>query len=126
MLRTFLIATILSASLACSSRDKDYWGVMPDEARPIETIAEATKPENIGRVIRVNGKIGSVCQDEGCWMTISDGTAEIIMRFADKTLGVPTDLNGEVVAQGIVREQIVGTARAPELIATGIHLLKKP
>lgn len=89
------------------------------------SVSDATKPENLGRVITIRGIVGSVCQDEGCWVTITDGSAEIKMRFTDGSLGVPMDLRGEVLAEGVVRENIVGSARVPEMSATGVLFLDR-
>jgi len=57
-------------------------------------------------------------------MTISDGTAELKMKFRDKSLGVPLNLHGSVKAQGVVRENIVGTSRVAEMSLDGVQFLK--
>lgn len=110
--------------LGCSK--PDHIGIKPDTTQAVISVSDATKPANIGRIIAIRGTVGSVCQDEGCWVTITDGSAEIKMRFTDASLGVPMDLHGEVLAEGVVRENIVGSARVPEMSATGVLFLNRP
>ena len=57
-------------------------------------------------------------------MTITDGTAELKLRFADKTINAPMDLRGQVLAQGVIRENIVGSARVSEMMASGLIFLQ--
>jgi hypothetical protein len=47
------------------------------------------------------------------------------MKFLDPSLGVPTDLHGDVLAQGVLRESIVNGVRIPELPASGIRYLDR-
>jgi len=101
----------------------DHIGVKPDATRTVISVSEAMRVENLGRTVTIKGTVGSVCQDEGCWVTITDGTAELKMRFNDASLGVPMNLRGSVLAQGVVRENIVGSARVPEMSATGVQFL---
>ncbi len=101
----------------------DHIGVKPDATRTVISVSEAMRVENLGRTVTIKGTVGSVCQDEGCWVTITDGTAELKMRFTDASLGVPMNLRGSVLAQGVVRENIVGSARVPEMSATGVQFL---
>ncbi|MBK6417891.1 MAG: DUF4920 domain-containing protein [Ignavibacteria bacterium] len=122
---TTLIAAVLLSGLVPGCSKPDHIGIRPDAARMVISVSDATKPENLGRVITIRGIVGSVCQDEGCWVTITDGSAEIKMRFTDGSLGVPMDLRGEVLAEGVVRENIVGSARVPEMSATGVLFLDR-
>ncbi len=118
---TFALALLL---LCCGK--PDYIGIRPNEQREITRISDAISTRGIGRVLRIRGTVGSVCQDEGCWVTITDGSAEIKLRFADPSLGVPLNLTGEVVAEGVVRERVEKGARVPEMTATGVVFVKTP
>ena len=104
-----LIAVFMVMLVGGCSRP-DYLGIRPNESSIILTVSESLLLENLGRTISIRGKVGTVCQDEGCWMTITDGTAELKLRFADKTINAPMDLRGQVLAQGVIRENIVGSA----------------
>ncbi len=124
--RTLRVALVgaLIAVVACGR--PDHIGIRPDtDASPI-TVASSMQTENLGRVVRVRGTVGEICQDEGCWFTLSDGTAEIRMRFADPSLGIPMDLKGDVFAEGVVRERIERGTRVPEMSVTGVVLLARP
>jgi|GEM_PF-1249094 len=110
--------------LLVSCSQPDHIGAAPEGSRPVISISEALRSENYGRTVVIVGKVGEVCQDEGCWMTISDGTAELKMKFRDKSLGVPLNLHGSVKAQGVVRENIVGTSRVAEMSLDGVQFLK--
>lgn len=125
-LHHYTVALVLSLSLSwvvvgCSKTD--HIGVTPDETKIVVRVSDAIRPENLGRVITIRGKIGAVCQDEGCWFTVTDGTAELKMKFSDPRLAVPMDLHGTVLAQGVVREKIVGSARVPEMDLSGVKFL---
>ncbi len=118
-----LIAVFMVMLVGGCSRP-DYLGIRPNESSIILTVSESLLLENLGRTISIRGKVGTVCQDEGCWMTITDGTAELKLRFADKTINAPMDLRGQVLAQGVIRENIVGSARVSEMMASGLIFLQ--
>ncbi|MBC8124501.1 MAG: DUF4920 domain-containing protein [Candidatus Kapabacteria bacterium] len=121
---TKLVVSMIMVMFVGGCSRPDYLGVRPDDSNTTLTVSEALRLENLGRTISIRGKVGSVCQDEGCWMTITDGTAELKLRFADHTINAPMDLKGYVLAQGVVRENIVGTARVSEMMATGMIFLQ--
>lgn len=118
-----LIAVFMVMLVGGCSRP-DYLGIRPNDSIIILTVSESLLLENLGRTISIRGKVGTVCQDEGCWMTITDGTAELKLRFADKTINAPMDLRGQVLAQGVIRENIVGSARVSEMMASGLIFLQ--
>jgi hypothetical protein len=119
-----VIIVMLTVLVSCGRTD--HIGIRPDtDASPI-TVAASMRTENLGRVIRVRGTVGEICQDEGCWFTLTDGTAEIRMRFADPSLGIPVDLKGDVFAEGVVHERIERGTRVPEMSVTGVVLLTRP
>ncbi|MCX6139474.1 MAG: DUF4920 domain-containing protein [Candidatus Kapabacteria bacterium] len=113
---------LIFMSLGCTKAN--YIGVAPDETRNVLAVSDAIRPENLGRIVTIRGKVGAVCQDEGCWLSVTDGTAELTMRFSDSQLAVPMDLRGTVLAEGIVREQIVGSSRIPEMDLSGVKILE--
>lgn len=117
------VITVIAALVGCSR--PDYLGVPPRDGVQTITVREAIDHRNTGRTVAIRATVGSVCQDEGCWLTITDGTAEVKMKFLDPTLGVPTDLHGMVLAQGVLRESITNGVRIPELHASGIRFLDR-
>jgi len=55
-----------------------------------------------GQEILLTGKISQVCQTRGCWMKLSDGERELIVRFKDYAFFVPKDAAASTVTiQGI-------------------------
>lgn len=119
-----IASLILSiALLGCGK--PNYLGAPPSDGAQTVTVREAADHRNAGRIVAIRATVASVCQDEGCWLTVSDGTAEIKMTFLDPTLGVPVDLHGDVLAQGVLRESIVNGVRIPELHASGIRYLNR-
>lgn len=119
----FRLVVVLHLILLAGCGPADHIGIRPDEDATVVSVAESMRHNNLGRVVRVRGTVGEICQDEGCWFTLSDGSAEIKMRFADPTLGIPTDLRGTVVAEGVVRERIEQRTRVPEMTVTGVLLV---
>ncbi len=59
---------------------------------------------------KISGQINNVCQMKGCWMNISNGTAEgesVFVQFKDYAFFVPKDASGkEVVAEGVAYRKI--------------------
>ncbi len=123
LVRGFSITLHLAGLILVGCGKPDYLGVPPSDSVQTISVREAIDDRNVGRVVALRATVGNVCQDEGCWLTISDGSAEIKMKFIDPALGVPTDLHGEVLAQGVLRETITNGVRIPELHASGIRYI---
>lgn len=122
-MRGFVLILHVAAITLMGCGHPDYLGVPPSDTVQTISVREATDHRNVGRVVALRATVGSVCQDEGCWLTISDGTAEIKMKFIDPALGVPIDLHGRVLAQGVLRETITKGVRITELHASGIRFI---
>ena len=90
-----------------SCRENKVAGKKPDVDKPIVTVAEALNPSNFDRIITVKGVIKAVCQDEGCWMTITDGEKTVRMTFKDEAFRVGLKSRGDVLVTGTVHEEIV-------------------
>jgi hypothetical protein len=120
-----IVSSLLLSALLVGCGRPDYLGVPPSDGVQTISVREAADHRNAGRTVAIRATVASVCQDEGCWLTISDGTAELKMKFLDPSLGVPTDLHGDVLAQGVLRESVVNGVRIPELHASGIRYLDR-
>ena len=68
------------------------------------SIAEVyTDPQKYeGKEIRMDGEITQVCQHKGCWIKMTDGQKELVVRFKDYGFFVPKDAaRSKVTIQGI-------------------------
>lgn len=103
-LLVFVIAVIALVS-GCSK--DNFRGNRPDETQNALTVSQAVDPVNYGRTIRVKGAIDAICQEEGCWMVISDGSKKLRISFKDEAFTVPMKLQGQVLVEGIVKEELL-------------------
>lgn len=144
---TFVLVAGLLLSASCSS--ESTFGEPPAIDAPTISVAEAMDPISYGRAVTIRGTVARVCQQEGCWITITDSGASpaptLRVQFEGGSWYVPTTLTGEVVVAGTVREdvfaegeakaiaetmgwsqaqvqQITGDQRIPILTATGLRL----
>lgn len=144
----FLLSIVLFLAPGCSS--DSTFGEPPAIDAPTITVSEALNPTSFGRVVTIRGTVYSVCQQEGCWMTLTDPhtTPKQVLRvqFEGGSWYVPTALTGEVMVTGTVREdvfseedakaiaetmgwsearlqQMTGDQRIPLFTATGMRIL---
>jgi len=83
------------------------------------TIADvvADRDANIGKTVRVEGTVESVCKKKGCWMYM-DGEEQVRVKFKDYAFFVPLDCEGR-------RVQLVGDFDANVTSAADLkHLLE--
>lgn len=99
-------------------------GKQPDPSRPPITVSEAIAPSNHGRTITIKGTVARVCQEEGCWMEITDGVASVRMTFRDEAFTVPVGLQGQVLVEGVIREEIEDGRRVPRMTTDGVEVLE--
>ncbi len=105
---------------AAGAAAERLFGQRPDEA--IERVALAdivAAPEQwAGKVVRVEGTIGKVCEKRGCWMDLRDGETTVRIPMAGHRFFLPQDVIGhEAVVQGTV--QLVGEYVEDEAEAEG-------
>jgi hypothetical protein len=114
--RALLLIAIMFLAVSCSEdrqRGELTFSESPSNAL---TVSQAIDPQNAGRAITVRGTVHAVCKDEGCWMVITDGRSRLRMTFEEAEFNVPMDLAGEVVVQGIVREELVPLETAQAIL----------
>ncbi|MDH4069399.1 MAG: DUF4920 domain-containing protein [Ignavibacteria bacterium] len=87
---------------------KLYGGdVEPGPSITVTNLVEAAS-ELEGKSIIVEGIAGSVCQNRGCWMYVTDGDATVRITFKDYAFFVPIGSEGKKVrVEGIVQRKIV-------------------
>lgn len=107
-----------------SCRENKMVGMKPDGDKPIVTVADALHPSNFDRAITVKGAIREVCQEEGCWMTITDGVKTLRMTFKDAAFQVGLKSKGDVLVTGIVHEEIV-TEEAARAMGASIGMTEQ-
>ncbi|MCB9527018.1 MAG: DUF4920 domain-containing protein [Myxococcales bacterium] len=63
----------------------------------------AKAPEMAGKTVQVAGKVQTVCQKKGCWMTMAGEKARARITFKDYAFFVPLDSDGhDVIVEGVV------------------------
>ena len=116
-----LIATI-TAMLGSACTSKTHFGV-PVEG-PAVTVEAALTESAVGRTVVLEGALHGVCQDEGCYFSLSDNAHEILVRYSgDNGLGIPVVARGRARVRGQIRDTIIGRNRVSEVRATGVELL---
>jgi len=137
-----LALSILLLVVSCS--DDKTFGQPPNMERNALTVSRALEPTSMNRTVTVRGTIARVCQEEGCWVVITDGKASVRISFAAEAFSVPLTANGTVVVEGVVTEELMdmetsravlsslgaseaevaavqGDRRVPMMVATGIQ-----
>jgi hypothetical protein len=70
--------------------------IQSTEATPLANV-NLDIPEGDSLEAKISGTIGEVCQAKGCWMTLSDDSAEtsVFIRFKDYGFFVPKNASGK-------------------------------
>ena len=119
MLRFIMILATMITLQSCAKEPE--MGQMPDASRTPITVTQAVDPTNAGRTIVVRGTVATVCQTEGCWMDVTDGTSTLRMTFKDEAFAMPLDMTGMIVAEGVVTEEIEDGQRVARMVASGVR-----
>ena len=75
-------------------------------AMPISTAIEACVPS--GKVCRIAAKVSGVCQNKGCWMTLTapELKQEVRVKFKDYAFFMPKNaMGGKVDIEGVLTER---------------------
>ncbi len=102
-------AAVSGAETAAEATGERVFGERPEDG--VEQVALAdivAAPEQwAGKVVRVEGTIGKVCEKKGCWMDLRQGETTVRIPMAGHSFFLPQDVIGhEAVVQGTV--QLVG------------------
>src|SRR5688572_11586677 len=100
--RTAVLAVLAVSSMSWAGEARTY-GKPLKGLKPTPLADILAKPEN-GRVVRVEGKIATVCREKGCWMELRQGEgAGVHVTFEDYSFFVPRDAAGsDAVLEGKV------------------------
>ncbi|MBU3678664.1 MAG: hypothetical protein FGM32_03545 [Candidatus Kapabacteria bacterium] len=113
-------AAIVMLGSACESKTR--FG-LPVEGEVVDIDYALTQPA-VGRTVVLEGALHGVCQDEGCYFTLSDRAHEILVRYTGENgLGIPVVARGKARVRGKIRDTIIGRNRVSEVRATGVELL---
>ncbi len=106
----FLIAgSITLAAQDEPSSDEMHFGekITADGAMKFKKLYKKMKKTD-GMEAKVRGKITSVCQAKGCWMTMAKGDKEMFVKFKDYGFFMPKDIAGrEVIMEGTAYREVV-------------------
>jgi hypothetical protein len=99
---------ILALMYISCSGEQQYLGEKPGMELQIMELEQALQPSNYERLIRVKSTVYSVCQDEGCWLVMSQGDKRLRVRFKNGMITAPKDCAGkQIEAEGIIHDELI-------------------
>ena len=118
---TLLIAAAIAVLCSACASKTQFGDPVEGEVVGIDY---ALTESAIGRTVVLQGALHGVCQDEGCYFTLSDPSSEILVRYTGENgLGIPIVARGRARVRGQIRDTIIGRNRVSEVRATGVELL---
>ena len=98
----FSFAFVVLVSTATWAQSTQHFGERIDEESVISSTELVNTVAQQGAVeAKVAGEVTNVCAAKGCWMTMSVGGQEMMVRFKDYGFFVPKDATGKTaVVQG--------------------------
>ena len=106
---TPLLAAFVLSALAQAGEARTFGKPLRGlRATPLAEVL--AKPED-GRTVRLEGKIGAVCQRKGCWMELTQGGRSVHVSFEGYSFFLPRDASGKDAA---LEGKVIVKARAPE------------
>lgn len=70
---------------------------------------------SVGKDIKLQGRIGQVCQAAGCWLMLTDGEQMLRVKFGDHAFVVPKDASGEAIVFGNLEALTMSEAQAKHM-----------
>ena len=86
----------LFASLAAAAETGAYGKPLADLTPT--PLADVLKAPVAGKTVRLEGTIGAVCKNKGCWLTLNQGEKSVHVTFEGYSYFVPKDVVGKKVA----------------------------
>jgi hypothetical protein len=114
-MKLILILLCSSILLSCSDKNTTFGVPFTLTSSQAISVSEAVKPANYDRIIRVEGDCYRVCQEEGCWLIVTDGKEKLHVIVKNKEFAAPKDCGRKKIAlEGIVQEQLTSEDDARE------------
>lgn len=118
MKKLLLMAFLLSTVLLAGCGGEKYGAGVDGGAQHVKVQDVFLKPELIGKKVRLEGRIVSQCQSNGCWFFLQDDTGQLYIDLATNQFTLPSLPGKQVIASGTVtksRQNIL-------LVATGVEV----
>jgi len=97
------LATLILFGYCAATVAADYGVPLPANATPLALAAALQSPAPDQDQL-ISGKVGRVCQKQGCWMMLIDGDASVRVMTGHRFF-LPKDASGEAVVYGRLIER---------------------
>lgn len=116
-----IIVLLLMLPAFALAGPRQFGAPMPDgEALPLAVLLQQEGHADAGPV-KVQGRVTEVCQKEGCWLVLADGTEFARVKMAGHAFAVPADARGAALVFGTLTEVEVPRAEADHLRDDGAN-----
>ncbi len=128
-------ALILCLSLSSHAFSAESFGTFKAPAASPQDLSSimASYQNDRDVLTTIQGTVGQVCEEKGCWMTLDDKGASVRVVFKGYSFFVPAKLKGlRVVAEGVLRRKTQSVAEQQHYLkdagasATDVQAVKKP
>lgn len=102
-----ILALMIAVPVWANKTTSNHFGAAFSKAK-IVSLAEITAKADQynGKTVKVKGTIKDVCQREGCWLVLADGTNEMRVAMKDHKFTVPKDSgNKTVIVEGVIEKK---------------------
>lgn len=116
---TTIALALIVVTMGCSKRD--FVGTRPDTEGEILTVSQAVQGQFLNKKVVVRGDVLHVCQDEGCWMVVTDGRSSMRISFESEAFTVPISLVGRVIVEGELKLEFL-TEQEARAVMTSVGI----
>lgn len=99
------LATLILLGFSAAPGAADYGIPLPANSTPIALAAVLQGPAP-DQDLLISGKVGRVCQKQGCWMMLIDGESAVRVMTGHRFF-LPADASGEALVYGRLIEREV-------------------
>jgi hypothetical protein len=109
-----MIALLVAAPVYADNTASNHFGTAFTKAKLVSLADLTAKADQYnGKIVKVKGTIKDVCQREGCWLVLTDGTREMRVSMKDHKFTVPKDSgNKTVIAEGVIEKKTISEEMA--------------
>lgn len=115
MRRCLPLALLAAVALCHAGAPSHYGKPLPQAAAVPVSDAVAAFDTHAGKPQRYSGRIGEVCQAEGCWMVLEDNGRSARVMFADHAFTIPKDSRGRAQVGGVLSRRQLTPAQVEHL-----------